>query len=65
MSDSSEKSFPVTLAMVKAICAPMPNFRATWEAYRTSDFRRELLRDWAGDDYEKRIEVERLLDDNV
>jgi hypothetical protein len=59
--DYQKKPIVVTDAMRKILAAPLPNMHETWQKYLRSDFRRQYLRDWAGDDPEKQREVEKLL----
>lgn len=51
----------ITPAMMAAITAPMPNFHALWKQYASSAFRRDWLAAWAGDDVEKQLAVQDLL----
>lgn len=55
------KPIEITPAMMKALTAPMPNFHETWERYKCSEFRREWLQAWAGDDPDKQRVVADLL----
>lgn len=53
----------ITPEMIKALAATIPNFHTMWEEYAKSDFRKEHLRNWAGNDPEKQQVVKELLDE--
>jgi hypothetical protein len=55
----------ITPEMIKAMTTPMPNLHEMWQKYIRSDFRRQVLRAWAGDDPEKQRAVEKLLNETT
>ena len=60
------KAIDITPSMIKAMsAAPLPNFNAMWQRYIRSDFRRQWLKSWAGDDIEKQRAAQALLDEST
>lgn len=55
----------ITPAMITAMSAPLPNFHGMWKQYVNSDFRRQWLNEWAGDNIEKQRAVQKILSETV
>ncbi len=59
------ETIKVTPEMMKAITAPFTNFNKMWQQYASSQFRRDYLKSWAGEDPEKQRAVKELLDETT
>jgi hypothetical protein len=59
---SETKPLPIEPNVLKALrAAPMPNLHKLYQEYLSSDFRREWMKEWAGDDPEKQRLVAEML----